>query len=116
MPESTTATVTPAPCESCEAPGRLKIAPAATAHCSRCNASAGSPARAAGGSRSAVATTAAQQVRFAATSRDCPVNPGCIPGLKSVYGLDPTSVFVPLAVAGSGISALDDGVAEVGIA
>src|SRR3954452_18467149 len=55
----------------------------------------------------------AQQVRFAA-SRDCPVNPGCIPGLKSVYGLDPTSVFVPLAVAGSGISALDDGVAEVG--
>jgi glycine betaine/choline ABC-type transport system substrate-binding protein len=57
----------------------------------------------------------AQQVRFAA-SRDCPVNPGCIPGLKSVYGLDPTSVFTPLAVAGSGIDALDDGVAEVGIA
>src|SRR4051812_727661 len=57
----------------------------------------------------------AQQVRFAA-SRDCPVNPGCIPGLKSVYGLDPTPVFTPLAVAGSGISALDDGVAEVGIA
>src|SRR3954452_18696794 len=57
----------------------------------------------------------AQQVRFAA-SRDCPVNPGCIPGLKSAYGLDPTSVFAPLAVAGTGISALDDGVAEVGIA
>jgi glycine betaine/choline ABC-type transport system substrate-binding protein len=57
----------------------------------------------------------AQQVRFAA-SRDCPVNPGCIPGLRSAYGLDPTSVFVPLAVAGTGISALDDGVAEVGIA
>jgi glycine betaine/choline ABC-type transport system substrate-binding protein len=57
----------------------------------------------------------AQDVRFAA-SRDCAVNPGCIPGLKSVYGLDPTSVFTPLAVAGSGISALDNGVAEVGIA
>jgi glycine betaine/choline ABC-type transport system substrate-binding protein len=57
----------------------------------------------------------AQQVRFAA-SQDCQANPGCIPGLKSVYGLDPTSVFTPLAVAGSGISALDDGVAEVGIA
>jgi glycine betaine/choline ABC-type transport system substrate-binding protein len=57
----------------------------------------------------------AQEVRFAA-SRDCAVNPGCIPGLKSAYGLDPTSVFVPLAVAGSGISALDNGVAEVGVA
>jgi glycine betaine/choline ABC-type transport system substrate-binding protein len=57
----------------------------------------------------------AQQVRFAA-SQDCAVNPGCISGLKSVYGLDPTPVFVPLAVAGSGISALDNGVAEVGVA
>jgi glycine betaine/choline ABC-type transport system substrate-binding protein len=57
----------------------------------------------------------AQVVRFAA-SQDCAVNAGCIPGLKSVYGLDPTSVFTPLAVAGSGIDALDDGVAEVGIA
>jgi glycine betaine/choline ABC-type transport system substrate-binding protein len=57
----------------------------------------------------------AQTVRFAA-SQDCAVNAGCIPGLRSVYGLDPTSVFTPLAVAGSGIDALDDGVAEVGIA
>src|SRR4051794_33004321 len=57
----------------------------------------------------------AQQVRLAA-SRACPVTPACIPGLKSVYGLDPTSLLVPLAVAGTGISALDDGIAEVGIA
>jgi glycine betaine/choline ABC-type transport system substrate-binding protein len=57
----------------------------------------------------------AQQVRLAA-SRACPVTPACIPGLKSAYGLDPTSLLVPLAVAGTGISALDDGIAEVGIA
>src|SRR4051794_13149040 len=57
----------------------------------------------------------AQQVRLAA-SRACPVTPACIPGLKSVYGLDPTSLLVPLAVAGTGISALDDGIAEVGVA
>jgi glycine betaine/choline ABC-type transport system substrate-binding protein len=57
----------------------------------------------------------AQVVRFAA-SQDCAVNAGCIPGLKSVYGLDPASVFTPLAIAGSGIDALDNGVAEVGIA
>jgi glycine betaine/choline ABC-type transport system substrate-binding protein len=57
----------------------------------------------------------AQQVRLAA-SRACPVTPACIPGLKSVYGLDPTSLLVPLAVAGTGIPALDDGIAEVGVA
>ena len=57
----------------------------------------------------------AQQLRLAAPS-DCLVNPGCGVGLKSVYGLDATSVFVPLKIADSGISALDDGAAEVAVA
>ena len=37
-------------------------------------------------------------------------------GLKSVYGLDVAPVFVPLTVADAGISALDDGDAEVAVA
>lgn len=57
----------------------------------------------------------AQQVRLAAPS-DCLVNAGCGVGLKSVYGLDAAPAFVPLTVADSGISALDDGVAEVAVA
>ena len=55
------------------------------------------------------------QVRFAAAT-DCPVNIGCIPGFKRVYGIDPTSVYKPLAVADAGIQALDDGTAEVALA
>ena len=57
----------------------------------------------------------AQQLRLAAPS-DCLANPGCGLGLKSVYGLDVTSAFVPLTVADSGITALDDGIAEVAVA
>ena len=57
----------------------------------------------------------AQQVRLAAPA-DCLVNPGCGVGLKSVYGLDATALFVPLTVADSGIGALDDGAAEVAVA
>jgi glycine betaine/choline ABC-type transport system substrate-binding protein len=57
----------------------------------------------------------AQEVRLAAPS-DCLVNPGCGVGLRSAYGLDVTSRFVPLAVADSGVTALDDGVAEVAVA
>jgi glycine betaine/choline ABC-type transport system substrate-binding protein len=57
----------------------------------------------------------AQQVRLAAPS-DCLVNPACGIGLKSVYGLDATPVFVPLTIADSGIGALDDGTAEVAVA
>lgn len=56
-----------------------------------------------------------QQVRLAAPS-DCLVNPACGVGLKSAYGLDVQSAFVPLTVADAGISALDDGLAEVAIA
>ena len=55
------------------------------------------------------------QVRLAAAG-DCPRNVNCIPGLKRVYGIDPTPVFTPLKVADAGIGALDDGVAEVAVA
>ncbi|HEX6025844.1 MAG TPA: glycine betaine ABC transporter substrate-binding protein [Solirubrobacter sp.] len=57
----------------------------------------------------------AQQVRLAAPE-DCLVNPGCGVGLKSAYGLDVSSAFVPLKVADSGITALDDGLAEIAVA
>ena len=55
------------------------------------------------------------QVRLAA-AKDCPRNVNCIPGLKRVYRMDPTSLFTPLKVADAGIGALDDGVAEVAVA
>ena len=54
------------------------------------------------------------QVRLAA-SLNCPRNVNCIPGLKRVYGMDPTSVYVPRSVADAGVQALDDGVAEVAV-
>jgi glycine betaine/choline ABC-type transport system substrate-binding protein len=54
-------------------------------------------------------------VRLAAPS-DCLTNPNCGPGLQRVYGVDVSPVFVPLRVADAGISALDDGVAEVAVA
>jgi len=57
----------------------------------------------------------AQTVRLAAPV-DCLNNTGCGVGLRSVYGLDPSSVFVPLTVADAGVSALDDGAAEVAVA
>ena len=57
----------------------------------------------------------AQQVRLAAPA-DCLTNTGCGVGLRSAYGLDVTSAFVPLTIADAGISALDDGVAEVAVA
>jgi glycine betaine/choline ABC-type transport system substrate-binding protein len=65
----------------------------------------------------ALAAPAAAQtpVRLAAPE-DCLSNPGCGPGLADVYKLDVRSVFVPLAVADAGVSALDDGIAEVGVA
>src|SRR3954469_11994787 len=57
----------------------------------------------------------APPVRLAASS-DCAKNVNCIPGFKRVYGMDPTSVFRPLAAADAGVQALDDGVAEVAVA
>ncbi|RKQ93149.1 substrate binding protein of glycine betaine ABC transport system [Solirubrobacter pauli] len=57
----------------------------------------------------------AQEVRLAAPS-DCLTNTGCGLGLKSAYGLDVRSAFVPLTVADAGISALDDGTAEIAVA
>ncbi len=57
----------------------------------------------------------AAPVRLAAPA-DCPTNPSCAPGLASVYGLDVRPVLVPLAVADAGVSALDDGIAEVAVA
>lgn len=57
----------------------------------------------------------AQEVRLAAPT-DCLTNAGCGLGLKSAYGLDVRSAFVPLTVADAGISALDDGTAEIAIA
>jgi glycine betaine/choline ABC-type transport system substrate-binding protein len=65
----------------------------------------------------ALAAPAAAQspVRLAAPE-DCLTNPGCGPGLSAVYGFDVRPVFVPLAVADAGVSALDDGIAEVAVA
>ncbi len=57
----------------------------------------------------------AQQVRLAAPS-DCLTNSGCGAGLKSVYGLDVSAVFIPLTVADAGVAALDDGDAEIAVA
>jgi glycine betaine/choline ABC-type transport system substrate-binding protein len=56
-----------------------------------------------------------QPVRLAAPS-DCLTNPNCGPGLQRVYGAEVEPFFVPLAVADAGISALDDGLAEVAVA
>jgi glycine betaine/choline ABC-type transport system substrate-binding protein len=53
--------------------------------------------------------------RLAAPS-DCLTNPNCGQGLERVYKADVSSVFVPLAAADSGISALDDGLAEIAVA
>jgi glycine betaine/choline ABC-type transport system substrate-binding protein len=57
----------------------------------------------------------AQEVRLAAPV-DCLVNPACGVGLRSVYALDAAPHVVPLAVADAGISALDDGLADVAVA
>ena len=62
----------------------------------------------------AVADAQTPQVRFAAPA-DCPRNVNCIPGLERVYGIDPTSLFTPLAVADAGVQALDDRIAEVAV-
>jgi glycine betaine/choline ABC-type transport system substrate-binding protein len=59
--------------------------------------------------------SAQETVRLAAPV-DCLTNPGCGPGLERVYGLDVSSVHVPLEVADAGIRALDDGLGEVAIA
>jgi glycine betaine/choline ABC-type transport system substrate-binding protein len=56
----------------------------------------------------------AQQVRLAGPA-DCLERVACGAGLRSAYGLDASSAFVPLTVAESGISAIDDGVAEVAV-
>src|SRR6185436_13574755 len=50
-----------------------------------------------------------------AGSLNCPRNVNCIPGLKRVYGMDPTPVYVPRRVADAGVQALDDGIAEVAV-
>ena len=50
------------------------------------------------------ASAQAQQVRLAAPA-DCLVNVGCGAGLRSVYGLDVTSVLVPLTVSDAGVGA-----------
>ncbi|HWK29239.1 MAG TPA: glycine betaine ABC transporter substrate-binding protein [Solirubrobacter sp.] len=63
----------------------------------------------------AAAPAQAQTVRFAAPP-DCLTNTGCGAGLRSVYGLDVGPSFVPLEVADAGISALDNGLAEVAVA
>lgn len=53
-------------------------------------------------------------VRLSAPA-DCLQNAGCGVGLKTVYGLDVSSVFSPLASADAGVPALDDGVAEIAV-
>jgi glycine betaine/choline ABC-type transport system substrate-binding protein len=63
----------------------------------------------------AAAQDPAPPVRLAAPE-DCPTNPSCAPGLAEVYAVDVRSVLVPLTVADAGVSALDDGVAEVAVA
>lgn len=59
--------------------------------------------------------TAQSQVRLAAPE-DCLSNPNCGVGLRQIYAVDVTSAFVPLTVADAGITALDDGIAEVAVA
>jgi glycine betaine/choline ABC-type transport system substrate-binding protein len=59
--------------------------------------------------------SAQETVRLAAPA-DCLTNPGCGPGIASVYGLDVAGVHVPLEVADEGIRALDDGIGEVAVA
>src|SRR3954454_1396303 len=53
-------------------------------------------------------------VRLAAPAA-CPLNVNCIPGLKRVYGVDPSGSWVRLRVADAGVQALDDGIAEVAV-
>ena len=55
------------------------------------------------------------RVRLAAPA-DCPRNTNCVPALRRVYRIDPTSQLVRLAVADAGVQALDDGAAEVAVA
>lgn len=63
---------------------------------------------------SASAQSPAPQVRLSAPA-DCLQNQGCGIGFKAIYGIDVTSVFTPLASADAGVSALDDGIAEVAV-
>jgi glycine betaine/choline ABC-type transport system substrate-binding protein len=63
----------------------------------------------------AVAGAQGAAVRLAAPP-DCLTNPTCGVGLRSVYGLRVDDAFVKLAVADSGVGALDDGIAEVAVA
>ena len=60
-------------------------------------------------------SAAAAQVRLAAP-QDCLSNPNCGVGLREVYGIDVRAGFVPLTVADAGVTALDDGIAEVAVA
>ena len=62
-----------------------------------------------------VPDAASGQVRLAAP-QDCLSNPNCGVGLRAAYGVDVRQVFVPLAVADAGVTALDDGIAEVAVA
>jgi glycine betaine/choline ABC-type transport system substrate-binding protein len=63
----------------------------------------------------AAPASAQETVRLAAPA-DCLTNPGCGPGLASVYQLNVSGVHVPLEVADAGIQALDDGIGEVAVA
>ena len=63
----------------------------------------------------AAAAPAQETVRLAAPA-DCLTNPGCGPGIAETYGLDVSSVHVPLEVADAGIRALEDGLGEVAVA
>jgi glycine betaine/choline ABC-type transport system substrate-binding protein len=63
----------------------------------------------------AAPASAQETVRLVAPV-DCLTNPGCGPPLARVYGLDVSSVHVPLEVADAGIQALDDGIGEVAVA
>ncbi len=58
---------------------------------------------------------ASGRVRLAAPE-DCLTNPNCGVGLRPICGIDITSAFVPLTVADAGITALDDGIAEIAVA
>jgi glycine betaine/choline ABC-type transport system substrate-binding protein len=61
------------------------------------------------------ANAAGAQIRLAAPE-DCLTNPNCGAGLRASYHVDVSSVFVPLTVADAGVTALDDGIAEVAVA
>jgi glycine betaine/choline ABC-type transport system substrate-binding protein len=61
-------------------------------------------------------TAPAQETVRLAAPADCLTNAGCGAAVAKTYGLDVSTVHVPLEVADAGVLALDDGLGEVAVA